>query len=251
MNSLLIFAKVPEKGKVKTRLKKTGPLTDDDILQLYTAFLKDIIIMAGRTKADAIYLSYFSSKRQTSIESIIKNLESMQSKKIKTFPQVGDNFDARFSYSVKKVGELTDGSIVAIGSDSPHLQPDIIDEAFDFLKKHRGMVLGPSGEGGVYLVGISGDSPLEFDGVFTRGIEIENLAALAEEKRMPLKLLEEITDIDVVSDLMTLLCKLNPMLYSSKFGDVYLPKNTMKVIENLGLRIVDSESGTRGRKIVK
>ncbi|MFQ6136266.1 MAG: DUF2064 domain-containing protein [Candidatus Hydrothermarchaeales archaeon] len=248
---MLIFAKVPERGKVKTRLKKTSPLTDDDLLQLYTAFLMDTIITASNSKADAIFLSYLSSNGDASIDAIIENCRSTRSKKIVTFPQVGDNFDARFTYAVKKVSETTDGNIVVIGSDSPHLQPKVIDEAFDFLAEHGGMVLGPSGEGGVYLLGLKGGSPIDLEGVFTYGVEIENLVKIAKEKRMPLSLLGEVTDVDVISDLVTLICNLNAMSYSSKFEEVYLPKNTIEVVENLGLRIVGSEGGIRGRKIVK
>ncbi|MFQ5975231.1 MAG: hypothetical protein ACE5J5_02805 [Candidatus Hydrothermarchaeales archaeon] len=127
----------------------------------------------------------------------------------------------------------------------------MIDKAFDFLAKNIDMVLGPSNEGGVYLVGLRSGTLIDFEGVFTKGVELENLVKTAKEKRMPLKLLEEMTDIDVVSDLVTLICKLNAMSYSSKFEEVYLPKNTIKTVENLGLRIGESKGGIRGRKIVK
>ncbi|MEE9176752.1 MAG: DUF2064 domain-containing protein [Thermodesulfobacteriota bacterium] len=236
---------------MKTRLKKKSPLTDDDLLELYTAFLKDVITMASRTKADTITLSYYSDKKDVSIDSILKNLNSNHPKKIITFPQVGDNFDTRFSYAVRKASETTDGNIVIIGSDSPHLQPTVIDKAFDFLTEHSGLVLGPSEEGGVYLIGLQSGTCIDFNGVFTDGVEIENLVKIAKEKKMHLRLLEEVTDIDTVQDLVTLICKLNAMTYSSKFETVYLPENTIEVVKKLGLQIVRSTGGIRGRKIKK
>jgi len=253
LNCLIIFAKAPIPGKVKTRLKVDTSLSDDDLCLLYRSFLMDTIDLAMKTKADNIFLAFTPPSEKESIIRIVRDytIEEKNYPQLNVFHQVGDTFDKRFFHAIQHVTKKVEGNIAIIGSDIPHMQPRMIDKAFDFLAKNAGMVLGPSTEGGVYLVGVRSGTVINYEGVFTKGIEIENLVKIAKNKRMPLKLLEEMTDIDVVSDLVTFLCKLNPMVYSSKFEDVYLPKNTMKVIEKLGLRIIDSKSGTRGRKIVK
>lgn len=253
MNCLIIFAKAPIPGKVKTRLKVGTSLSDDDLCLLYRSFLMDTIDLAMKTKVDNIFLAFTPPSEKESIIGIVRDstTEEKNYPQLKVFPQIGDTFDKRFFHAIQYVTEKVGGNIALIGSDIPHMQPRMIDKAFDFLAKNTGMVLGPSTEGGVYLVGVRSGTLINYEGVFTKGIEIENLVKIAKEKRMPLKLLEEMTDIDIVSDLVTLICKLNAMSYSSKFGDVYLPKNTIEVVEKLGLQIMGDNGSTRGRRIVK
>ena len=107
------------------------------------------------------------------------------------------------------------------------------------------MVLGPSGEGGVYLIGLKYEGNINFKGVFTSGNESDNLLKIARRKKMPLLILEELTDVDVKSDLITLISNLSMMKYSSKYARIYLPKHTIRVIKRLGLGIDRKGDGTR------
>src|SRR3990170_4814828 len=91
VNKILIFAKSPIKGKVKTRLKKDTPLTDEDILKLYTAFLKDTIISASLSKAQRIYVAYYPEDSRAVMYDIV-----FQSS-IELFPQSGCDFDDRLT----------------------------------------------------------------------------------------------------------------------------------------------------------
>lgn len=111
------------------------------------------------------------------------------------------------------------------------------------------MVLGPSSEGGAYLVGVS--SRLDFTGVFTKGIELENLVSLAKKEDMSLLLLDELTDIDVPSDLITFICNIEAMEYAARFNKFCLPKNTIRAIREMGLGVESSRGGERSRRLVK
>src|SRR3972149_380085 len=97
MNKLLIFTKSPIKGKVKTRLKKDTPLTDDDILKLYTAFLKDTIVAASLSKAQKIYIAYYPEDSRGVMYDIV-----FQSS-IELFPQSGSDFDDRLTNALKNI----------------------------------------------------------------------------------------------------------------------------------------------------
>lgn len=55
-------------------------------------------------------------------------------------------------------------SVVLIGSDSPDLPRDFINQAFESLT-HRSVVLGPAPDGGYYLVGAAGSTPPIFRGI--------------------------------------------------------------------------------------
>ena len=134
MNKLLIFAKSPINGKVKTRLKKDTPLTDDDILKLYTAFLKDTIISASLSKAQKIYIAYYPEDSRGVMYDIVfqSSIFNLQSS-IELFPQSGNDFDDRLTNALQNIHNKSSDNIVILGSDSPHIQPSTINKAFKFL----------------------------------------------------------------------------------------------------------------------
>ena len=271
VNKILIFAKSPIKGKVKTRLKKDTPLTDEDILKLYTAFLKDTIISASLSKAQRIYVAYYPEDSRDVMYDIVfqSSIFNLQSS-IELFPQSGNDFDDRLTNALRNIHNKNNDNIIILGSDSPHIQPSTINKAFKFLStpqsvirnpQYRGaMVLGPSGEGGVYLIGLRYPSPtpspvggegkreggyFNFKGVFTAGNESDNLLKIGKSKKLPLLLLEELTDVDVKSDLITLISNLSIMQYSAGYAKIHLPRYTINAIKSLGLTIGRKGSGTR------
>ena len=275
MNKILIFAKSPIKGKVKTRLKKDTPLTDEDILKLYTAFLKDTIISASLSKAQRIYVAYYPEDSRDVMYDIVfqSSIFNLQSS-IELFPQSGNDFDDKLTNALRNIHNKNNDNIIILGSDSPHIQPSTINKAFRFLKSplnppftkggrggiRSAMVLGPSGEGGVYLIGLRYPSPtpspaggegkreggyFNFKGVFTAGNESDNLLKIGKSKKLPLLLLEELTDVDVKSDLITLISNLSIMQYSAGYTKIHLPRYTINAIKSLGLTIGRKGSGTR------
>jgi glycosyltransferase A (GT-A) superfamily protein (DUF2064 family) len=245
----LIFAKIPLLGRVKTRLKNGTDLSDDEVLKLYTAFLKDVIIAADRTRSNKIFISCYPKDEKRIMEGLIRDcFQGEFPKKFEIFSQEGNNFDERFTNSVKKALNFS-RNVVVIGSDSPHIQSRTIDKAIDYLEQKEAIVIGPSNEGGVYLVGIS--NPLDFNNIFTKGIEIENLVTLAANRKLPLKLLEELTDIDVSTDLITFICNVGAMLYAERSDNLHPPKNTIEAVRDLGLRVESVNGGERGRRLKK
>ncbi len=250
MNSLLIFAKAPIKGFVKTRLKNDADLTDDEILSLYKAFLKDTILAANSTSADTIYLSFYPEEGEDLLKAVISECfeGGAWPERLKILLQEGRDFDERFTNALKEVMAKSE-NVVVIGSDSPHIQPRIIERALDFLKTDGSMVVGPTSEGGAYLIGVS--SLLDFSGVFTKGVEMENLVSLAKKNSVPFFLLDEFTDLDIASDLITFMCNIEAMKYSARFNDFYLPKNTIKALAKIGLKVESRTCGERGRKLGK
>jgi glycosyltransferase A (GT-A) superfamily protein (DUF2064 family) len=250
MNSLLIFAKAPINGFVKTRLKNDTSLSDDEILFLYKAFLMDIILMAISTSADNVYLSYYPKEGEDLMKELVGEFfeEGDLPENLSFLLQAGRDFDERFTKVVKEVMAKSE-SVVVIGSDSPHIQPRIIEQALNFLKIEGGMVVGPTSEGGAYLIGVS--SPLDFSDIFTQGIEMENLVSMAKKNNMPFFLLDELTDLDIASDLITFMCNIEAMEYAAEFNDFYLPKNTIMALKEIGLKVESGAGGERGRKLQK
>jgi hypothetical protein len=90
---------------------------------------------------------------------------------------------------------------------------------------------------------------LDFKGVFSSGVELENLATLASKNEMPLMLLGELSDIDISSDLLSFIASIKSMEYSEKTGHYTLPKQTIAVLKEIGLKVSAGTGGQRGKKL--
>jgi glycosyltransferase A (GT-A) superfamily protein (DUF2064 family) len=93
--------------------------------------------------------------------------------------------------------------IIAIDADSPHLPAPFVEEAFDGLDRSD-LVVGPTEDGGYYLVGASGPHPGLFDGALGTSSALEALCANAHVRGLSLTLARAWYDVDVPSDLRRL-----------------------------------------------
>jgi len=95
----------------------------------------------------------------------------------------------------------TDRAVV-IGADCPDLNPGRIGEAFDALESHD-VVLGPTLDGGYYLLGLRRRAPALFDGV-SWGTErvLEQTLVRAERCGLEVSLLGPLSDLDTPADLV-------------------------------------------------
>jgi len=255
MRKILIFAKSPVQGSVKTRLKNETPLSEKEILILYTAFLQDTVTSSVQSKADKIVISYFPvTSRKKMMASLARSpfKNELSAGRLSLIPQHGETFEERVTMSVREIWGPAD-SILVLGSDTPTLRPDIINKAFSFLRNRKeGMVLGPSGEGGVYLIGLKTKVSLNFQRIFDHGAEIENLVHLAKIKKLPILILEELTDVDIQTDLLTLVSNITALQYSSRFQrDIFLPHKTIRVLKSLKLKVKRSGNNTRSKILSK
>ncbi len=69
--------------------------------------------------------------------------------------QSGNNFKERFVDSLKRVRDLGYNQIVSIGNDSPSLSSEIIIHSFKKLDSGNDVIIGPSFDGGFYLIGLN------------------------------------------------------------------------------------------------
>ncbi|MFC1570687.1 TIGR04282 family arsenosugar biosynthesis glycosyltransferase [Candidatus Omnitrophota bacterium] len=142
-SSLIIFAKEPEKGKVKTRLEEA--FTQKECVELYKAFLKDTLKLVECVKADEKILAYESSGEASYLKGISEGL--------KMYRQVGSDLGERMHNAFCEASSNGSSKIVIIGSDSPTLSPSLVDEAFEKLEESD-IVIGPTSDGGYYLIGL-------------------------------------------------------------------------------------------------
>jgi len=164
MKCLIIFAKEPRKGKVKTRLLDC--LTKNNCLKLYKAFLRDTLGVARIVNCEKKIIAYEGSVEPVYLRKIGRDFSF--------YKQEGENLGERMYNAFKSAQREGASKIIVIGSDSPTILPEFIEEAFDLLDNND-IVLGPAKDQGFYLMGLkepSGDLfknvPWSTKGVFTQ-----------------------------------------------------------------------------------
>ena len=142
--AICVMARVPIPGQAKTRL--SPPLTAEEAAGLAAAFLLDVWSAATRVSGAEVFLSYRGDEGKLPGE--FGN--------VARFSQEGADLGARMEHTAR-VGLTRASSVLVIGSDLPGLSASCLQTARDALIDHDA-VLGPSIDGGFYLIGLR-DSP--------------------------------------------------------------------------------------------
>lgn len=141
--ALIIFTRVPVPGETKTRLMPY--FTPKQCAKLHSCFLKDIAAACKKTKAD-IYICHTPADKDGILYQIFGECAGY-------FCQTGDDLGQRMYRAIEYVQKKGNKSCVLIGTDIPQIQSEDIHQAFDLLEV-KDVVLGPTADGGYYLVGM-------------------------------------------------------------------------------------------------
>jgi len=152
---LIIFAKSPIPGKVKTRL--TPLITPTKAAELYEAFIADTISNTLKLKCDMITIAYSPSYAE-------KTFQRLCGQSVDYLPQKGDGLGERMKHAFKHSFDKGFERTIIIGTDSPTLPLSYIQKAFDVLKEIP-VAIGPTFDGGYYLVGLSEQNDKIFDDI--------------------------------------------------------------------------------------
>jgi len=187
--ALLIFVKNPVLGKVKTRLAKT--IGDEKALLVYRYLLE-------HTRSVTDQLSY---RRQLWYSDFIDQDDQWNSEYEKKL-QRGSNLGERMNNAFAEVFEQGVEKAVIIGSDCPGLQRQHLVDAFDALNKYE-TVIGPSEDGGYYLLGMNAFYPEVFeDMVWSTDTVLEQTMQTLDRLQLSCHRLPELNDIDTWRDLL-------------------------------------------------
>jgi rSAM/selenodomain-associated transferase 1 len=145
---LLIFAKRPAPGRTKTRL--CPPLSAEAAAALYECFLRDTLDIARAAPAAERIVAFLPEDAAGYFAGLAPDMALA--------PQRGTDLGERMDRLLAEA--LRDGGpAVAIGSDSPTLPPAHIAAAFAHLNAGADVALGPSDDGGYYLIGLRRPQP--------------------------------------------------------------------------------------------
>jgi len=147
--ALGIMTKAPQAGKVKTRL--VPPLTPEEAAELNTCFLRDLAgsISQACLESSARGVGVYTPLGSESV------YESILPTDFFLMPQYGHNFGERLISAAEDLFKVGFESLCLINSDSPTVPASSFAEAANALAKAGDrIVLGPSDDGGYYLIGL-------------------------------------------------------------------------------------------------
>ena len=154
---ILVFAKRPAAGHVKTRL--TPPLPPDEAANVYEACVRDVIALAARQRA-RVELWYVDEERaRIWFEKEMPNLPAEAQATGDLGVKMLDAFERSFADGAERV--------VIIGSDIPTLPEAVLNAAFDDLHEVD-VAIGPTVDGGYYLIGMRAEARAKAHVLFER-----------------------------------------------------------------------------------
>jgi rSAM/selenodomain-associated transferase 1 len=216
--ALVVIAKAPREGKVKTRL--SGALSPEEAKRLYVAFLSDTFALMEDVRDErenlALALCYTPEGEEEAFEEVEREGSLM-------IPQRGENLGERLTHCFADLFALGFESVVVIGADSPTLPGEYVFDAFECFETDDDVVIGPTEDGGYYLVGmrklhkrIFEDIPWGSAGALDATIE------RAREAELNLVLLPEWRDVDTPEDFEELKRELAENKEAAKFTRRFL-----------------------------
>jgi len=192
--ALVIMAKAPRPGLVKTRL--TPSLPSAAVTALYRCLLEDTIALAKSLHNVNVAVMCPESDRE--------ELVQLLSNAVDVVPQQGAGLAAGLTSVFRHFTNAGRQHVIAFNSDSPHLASSVLEAAFEKLAT-RDVVVGPTHDGGYYLVGAktSYTSLFDGDGLGT-GNALERLLTRTRALGLSIGFTEPFYDVDVANDLLML-----------------------------------------------
>lgn len=203
---LVVMAKAPRLGAVKTRLASSISL--EAVTDFYCCLLDDTLTLARSLTGAEVAI--------VCPDSDVNELARVAGDDISVVAQKGEGLAAGLTSVFAHFApesphfqrEAHQRRIIAFNSDSPHLPRSVLEDAFVTLVSHD-VVVGPTHDGGYYLVGAKASYPTLFanDGMGTSSA-LERLLARARTLELSVGMAEPFYDIDVADDLTRLATEL-------------------------------------------
>ena len=192
--TLVIMAKAPKAGMVKTRLAESLPAPA--VTALARCLFEDTVALAmSLTNVDVAVMCPEADQEE---------LTKLVGNAVRVVAQKGEGLAAGLTSVFRHFTAAGRQHVIAFNSDSPHLAPSVLVSAFKLLATHD-VVVGPTHDGGYYLVGAKAAHPTLFksDGMGTKSA-LERLLARTKELGLSSGFTEPFYDIDLASDLILL-----------------------------------------------
>lgn len=194
---LLVFARAPEEGRVKTRL--AAGIGTEDALRVYRTL--------GRRVVDQL--------RQGPWRLVVLHDPPAGERSVREWmgahggvefgPQAAGDLGERMSHAIQSAMQAGAGSVCVIGTDAPEVDQPLVEEAFRALERGADVVFGPAVDGGYYLVGLRAPAPSLFRSMPWSTDRVLSISLdRCREAKLEVALLRTLRDVDTLEDLEAL-----------------------------------------------
>jgi rSAM/selenodomain-associated transferase 1 len=212
--TLVIMAKAPRPGAVKTRL--TPGLSPKAVITFYRCLLDDtlelarslgdvqVAIMCPESDVNELARLANSEASDSEVRVVAQKGEGLAAGLTSVFAHFTPDHQTRDHRTRDRQTDDNQQHAIAFNSDSPHLPRSVLEDAFETLAAHD-LVVGPTHDGGYYLVGAKASHPTLFagDGMGTSSA-LERLLSRARTLELSVGFADPFYDIDVADDLTRL-----------------------------------------------
>ena len=188
---LFLFAKAPIPGKVKTRLQ--SHCSAEQAAEIAKVLLEESIIKAVNHWPGKVYVSVALDEHHSFLKLMLEKYE------IGLVKQVDGDLGVKMHQTFEKFGYPA----AIMGCDAPHIKAKDLSNAYQYLQQGQS-TLGPSNDGGYYLVGLHQPFPQVFKNQqWGTSSVLKATQNIARQHDIQLKLLSELNDVDEWEDLVS------------------------------------------------
>jgi rSAM/selenodomain-associated transferase 1 len=193
---IIIMAKVPRAGNVKTRLQPF--LATEQCETLAEAFLADAIAKTENL-CDRRIIAFTPAHEKGFFDRFdLENITLIQ----QTGANLGDRMCNAFEFSFQTI---SDANVVMIGTDSPTFPAQFVEDAFAALETNAETILGKAADGGFYLIGLRKNYPDLFANIEWSSPRVyEQITRNIERLKIISQTIPDWYDVDNAADLWKL-----------------------------------------------
>lgn len=194
--AIVVMAKAPRPGAVKTRL--CPPLSPVEAATLSRCFLRDTLDLTRTLEHVTTVLAYTPPDDRAVFEEACPGVSLL--------PQHGDDLGTRLASVFEQLFGLGSRAVIAIGTDTPTLPLAYLENARSLVRDPRvDVVLGPSADGGYYLIGMRALHRALFEAIpWSTGRVLAETLRHAERAGLVTACLPSWRDVDTAEDLRAL-----------------------------------------------
>jgi len=198
--ALIAVAKRPQAGRTKTRL--CPPLSPQQAAELYSCFMVDTLALMARVDSVDPIVAYAPLSAETYFRQRVAPSFAL-------LPQVGKELGERLNHVLNRCLDMGYEQVAVMNSDSPTMPRHHLRQAFALLDRPEvDVVLGPTDDGGYYLIGLKRPCPRLFDVTMSTTSVLQETLALARAEGLRVECLPSWYDVDTVHDLNRLVAEL-------------------------------------------
>jgi hypothetical protein len=202
---LIVFAKAPRAGSVKTRL--CPPFTPEEAAELYARLLSDILAASAEFVDELELEAILAVHPPQACGEIARVAPS----RFRVVPQRGADLGLRMAWAVREACAGGAARVLLRGSDSPLIDCEVMREALEALEE-ADLVLRPDQDGGYGLVGLKRPTPGLFDHPMSTDSVLADTLAQAARAGLIVRVLAPGFDVDTPADLRRLEVLRSPRL---------------------------------------